>query len=108
MPRTATNALASKVAGRAIRKARRDAGISQTELAKRLGTSAPYISELEAGRSNMTIGQLWSIADALRVELHIELRAPAARALPHLEARRSAPERGPLARTREKNATTRP
>jgi transcriptional regulator with XRE-family HTH domain len=86
MPRTATNSVASKAAGRAIRNARREVGLTQVALAKRLGTSAPYISELEAGGSNLTIGQLWAVADALRVELHIELRMPVNRRVPTIPA----------------------
>lgn len=82
MPRTAASSVASRAAGRAIRNARQDVGITQIELAKRLDASAPYISELEAGKSNLTIGQLWAVADALRVELHIELRVQPDRPTP--------------------------
>lgn len=78
MPRTATSSVASKAAGRAIRNARLEVGLTQVELAKRLDASAPYISELESGKGNLTIGQLWAVADALRVELHIEMRVPPA------------------------------
>jgi len=82
MPRTTPSSVASKAAGRAIRNARCEVGLTQVELAKRLDASAPYISELEAGKSNLTIGQLWAVADALHVELHIELRVPPDRATP--------------------------
>jgi transcriptional regulator with XRE-family HTH domain len=51
--------------------------MTQRQLAARLGTSAPYISGLENGRSNMTIGQLTALAEALEVELHVEFRLPA-------------------------------
>jgi len=91
MPRTAASPVAAKVAGRAIRNARRDLGLTQVELAKRMDTSAPYIAELEAGRSNLTIGQLWAVADALHVELHIELRIPPDRLAPTIPA----PPKGP-------------
>lgn len=79
MPRTAPSLIASKAAGRAIRNARHEVGLTQVELARRLKASGPYISELEAGKSNLTIGQLWAVADALRVEMHIELRMPPVR-----------------------------
>jgi transcriptional regulator with XRE-family HTH domain len=82
MPRTATSLVASKVAGRAIRNARQELGLTQAEVAKRLDATPPYVSELEAGKSNLTVGQLWTVADALHVELHIELRVPAARPAP--------------------------
>lgn len=78
MPRTASSDVASRVAGQAIRDARRDAGVTQAELARRIRSSASYISALEAGKGNITVGQLWAVADALRVEVHIELRKPEA------------------------------
>jgi transcriptional regulator with XRE-family HTH domain len=70
------------VAGDAIRSARHAIGITQAQLADRMGTTAPYVSGLETGRTNVTVGQLWAVADALRVELHIELRVPHARPEP--------------------------
>ena len=76
MPRTTYSSVASKAAGRAIRNARRERGVTQVELATRMGASAPYVSGLEAGKGNLTIGQLWAVADALHVELHIELKVP--------------------------------
>jgi transcriptional regulator with XRE-family HTH domain len=76
MPRTASSAAASLVVGRAIREARDEVGVSQGELAARMRTSVQYISGLENGRGNPTVGQLSAVADALRVELHIEYRIP--------------------------------
>lgn len=84
MPRTATSSVASLVAGRAIREARHRVGVTQAALAHRIGVSAPYISSLEGGKANLTVGQLWAIADALRVELHIELRVPTERSEPQI------------------------
>lgn len=78
--------MASLVAGRAIREMRRDLGVTQSELAKRLGTSAPYVSALETGRANPTVGQLWAVANALGVELHLSFRQPASRSLPQIPA----------------------
>ncbi len=86
MPRTASSPLARQVAGEAIRNARTETGLTQAELAQRMGTTAPYISGLETGRTNVTISQLWAVADALRVELHIELRRPAPRPVPVVPA----------------------
>lgn len=84
MPRTTYSAVASKAAGRAIRNVRHELGVSQRELAERIGVSAPYVSGLEAGRENMTVGQLWTVADALHVELCIELRVPPDAAMPNI------------------------
>jgi transcriptional regulator with XRE-family HTH domain len=77
MPRTATSAVTSAIVGREIRNARLRAGMTQAQVAERLEASAPYVSGLEHGKGNMTIGQLAAIADAVGVELHVELR-PAA------------------------------
>lgn len=41
-------------AGRLVREARRDAGISLRRLAKAMGFSAPFICDLERGRRNWT------------------------------------------------------
>jgi len=74
VPRTATSSLASVIAGRAVREARRTTGITQAELAHRIGSSAPHVCALENGKANPTIGHLSEVAAALGMELHIELR----------------------------------
>ncbi len=74
--------MSALVAGDAIKRARLDAGLTQAQLAARLNASPPYISNLENGRANVTVGQLWAIASALDYELHLELRAPRALELP--------------------------
>ncbi|WP_370552434.1 MULTISPECIES: helix-turn-helix domain-containing protein [unclassified Conexibacter] len=74
MPRTSSSAAASQVAAEAIRAARVAAGVTQAQLAERLQVTAPYISNLEAGRTNPTVGQLWAVAEALRAEFGIVLR----------------------------------
>jgi transcriptional regulator with XRE-family HTH domain len=76
MPRTSTSAIASAVAGHAVRDARRAVGMTQAELAGRLGTSAPYVSLIETGRANPTIGQLSAVATALGVEMDLQFRVP--------------------------------
>jgi transcriptional regulator with XRE-family HTH domain len=73
MPRTATSDLASKLVGEAIRAARLEVGITQAELASRLGTTPVYITNVEAGRTNLTVGQLANIADALGAGLDVQL-----------------------------------
>jgi transcriptional regulator with XRE-family HTH domain len=55
-----------------MRAARKEVGITQTELARRLNVSQPVIAALEAGRKNPTVGQLAAVADALQVGLDIE------------------------------------
>lgn len=75
MPRTTTSEITSQLLGQAIRKTRREAGMTQADVAKRLHTSTPYISRFENGKTNLTVGQLAAIADALDAELRIELVA---------------------------------
>ncbi|HWQ22809.1 MAG TPA: helix-turn-helix transcriptional regulator [Gaiellaceae bacterium] len=71
MPRTAASDLAAKLVGREVRSSRRAVGLTQAELARRLGTSPSYVTNVEAGRLNLTVGQLARIADALGADLHI-------------------------------------
>jgi UDP-N-acetylglucosamine 1-carboxyvinyltransferase len=65
--------MASKLVGDSIRSARHEAGLTQAELAERLGTTPAYITNVEAGRTNLTIGQLAHIADALGADLDVRL-----------------------------------
>lgn len=73
MPRTASSDLASRLVGEAVRRARIEAGLTQAELAKRIEASASYITNVEAGRANLTVGQLAHIADALGAGREIAL-----------------------------------
>ena len=45
-----------------------EAGLSQEELAGRVGVEQYYISGLEAGKRNITIVTLWRLALVLKVE----------------------------------------
>jgi transcriptional regulator with XRE-family HTH domain len=65
MPRTHMSDATSARVGREVRRARTELGISQAELARRMGVKAPYVASLEAGTRNLTLGQLANIADAL-------------------------------------------
>jgi len=77
MPRTASSAIAAKLVGGEIKAARTKVGISQVELGKRLGVTGGYIASVEAGRHNLTIGQLMNIASALRATLDVRLTVAA-------------------------------
>lgn len=57
-------------------------GLTQAHLAERMGVTASYISNLENGRENITVGQLWAVALALRVELRIEFPEPVTQEIP--------------------------
>jgi transcriptional regulator with XRE-family HTH domain len=55
-------------AGQNIKSARERAGISQTELAERIGTTRQQIGKYEAGSQDMTVARMLRIASALGVE----------------------------------------
>ena len=55
--------------GDRLREERVNAGISQRELARRLGLSASLISQLESGQSKPSVGTLYSIVTELGVSL---------------------------------------
>jgi transcriptional regulator with XRE-family HTH domain len=74
VPRTATSDVTAKLLGQAIRRARMEAGLTQSAVAERMGTSHPYVANLEAGRGNPTVGQLANIASALGAALDIDFR----------------------------------
>ena len=53
--------------GRAVRKARKEAGISQMELAKRCGCSQRFVSEVERGKPTAELGRALGLFLALGV-----------------------------------------
>ncbi|MHB8439045.1 MAG: helix-turn-helix domain-containing protein [Acidimicrobiales bacterium] len=88
-------ARASIMVGSAVRTARRRAGLSQLELARRAGTSQPSIARLERGQVSPTVISLDRIARALGAELVIDFEpraAPAASSEPRPD---SAARQGP-------------
>jgi len=56
---------------RAIIRARADSGITQKELANRIGTKQSVISRLESGRANPSVSFLRKLAEALNSHLEI-------------------------------------
>jgi transcriptional regulator with XRE-family HTH domain len=55
--------------GRVIRLRRVTLGISQAELANRAGIDRTYVSDVEAGTRNLSLGVTERLADALGVGL---------------------------------------
>jgi transcriptional regulator with XRE-family HTH domain len=55
--------------GEAIRQQRSALGISQEELAKRSGLHRTYVSDIERGARNPTVGSIQKIARALQVSV---------------------------------------
>ena len=73
MPRTVASDLTAALVGDEIRRARLAARLTQAEVADRLELNASYVSNVEAGRVNLTIGQLARIADAIGCDLTLGL-----------------------------------
>jgi len=63
----------NKVLGKAIREARTKRGISQMELAGRLGISYQQVQKYEYGESQLTVPRLIQIAEALGIPCRIIL-----------------------------------
>lgn len=59
-----------------IRMARRQAGLTQTALAKRAGTSQAAVSAYESGRRSPSVDTLCRILGAAGLELRMRLAAP--------------------------------
>lgn len=55
--------------GRNVRRLRTAAGMSQADLAEKVGMDRAYISGLELGERNSTIITLWHVAQALGVQI---------------------------------------
>jgi HTH-type transcriptional regulator/antitoxin HipB len=61
--------------GEKIRAAREAAGLSQRELASRMGTSQAAVARLEAGGVGATLTTLQKVAAALDLKVTVELTA---------------------------------
>lgn len=73
MPRTAASDITARVVGQEVRRARKAAGLTQAEVADRLETSPTYVSNVEAGRLNLTLGQLTRVASAIGADVRVSL-----------------------------------
>ena len=62
-----------RLVGERVRKARKRLGISQEDLAKRLGKTRTSIVNIEAGRQRPPVHVLWSIATHLKTEIALLL-----------------------------------
>jgi len=56
-----------------IAKIRQELGISQADLAKKLGTKQQVISRIEGGNQNLSVQMLLKISEALGAKINIEL-----------------------------------
>jgi transcriptional regulator with XRE-family HTH domain len=72
--KAAYEALANEYANaRKLIQARARAGLSQTEVAKRMKTSQSYVARLETGKFHPTMAALARYAEAVDAVLHFEL-----------------------------------
>ena len=76
MPQTRASQIASRQVGEAIRAARNAAGLTQAQLGDRLRCSGSYIANVEAGRENLTVGQLANFAAAMGAGLELSFPRP--------------------------------
>lgn len=64
----------ASLAGDFLRAVRKRQGLTQGELAQRVGSHQPQISAWERGLKPVTVTQLVGLLDALGLELHLEAR----------------------------------
>jgi len=58
----------------AVRRARQDLGLTQSELARRVGVTKQHISQIESPNANIRMDTLDRIAEALALDVEITLR----------------------------------
>jgi len=76
VPRTAVSDVHARVIGRELRQTRHALGLTQAEVAGRLGVSPSYLSAIEAGKRNLTVAQLANIAGAMRLGIDVSFIRP--------------------------------
>lgn len=60
-------------------------GLTRTELAKKMGVSKPYVTELLSGKPNLTLASMLKLVDALGSELSISIADPVLSTLQELD-----------------------
>lgn len=58
-----------ELVGQKVERQRREAKLSQTQLAQRCGLARGSIANIESGNQRPTLHTLWSLADALNVDM---------------------------------------
>jgi transcriptional regulator with XRE-family HTH domain len=56
--------------GGALRELRKQAGLTQEQVAERMSTSSTYLSRLEAGQRDIRLSTILRLLDALGTDLH--------------------------------------
>ena len=62
-----------ELVGQKVERQRREAKLSQTQLAQRCGLARGSIANIESGNQRPTLHTLWSLADALGVDMRLLL-----------------------------------
>ena len=65
-----------ELVGQKVERQRREASLSQTQLAERCGLARGSIANIESGNQRPTLHTLWSLADALQVDMRSFLPSP--------------------------------
>jgi DNA-binding XRE family transcriptional regulator len=60
--------------GQLIKQVRKEKQLTQDQLGDLIGVTKSQISKLENGTSNMTIGTIFKIFDAMKSEVHFEVK----------------------------------
>jgi len=60
--------------GQLIKEVRKEKGLTQDQLGESIGVTKSQISKLENGTSNMTIGTIFKIFEAMKSEVLFEVR----------------------------------
>lgn len=55
--------------GRQVKALRQEKGLTQAKLAERAEVGMKYVGEIERGRTNPTVGLMWRLSGALRVDV---------------------------------------
>jgi len=63
--------------GQLIKEVRKEKGLTQDQLGDSIGVTKSQISKLENGTSNMTIGTIFKIFDAMKSEVLFEVKGMA-------------------------------
>lgn len=60
--------------GQLIKEVRKEKRLTQDQLGELIGVTKSQISKLENGTSNMTIGTIFRIFEAMKSEIHFEVK----------------------------------
>lgn len=65
-----------ELVGQKVERRRREAKLSQTQLAQRCGLARGSIANIERGNQRATLHTLWALADALKVDMRSLVPSP--------------------------------